>query len=158
MVSRDHPIHVSHRKWFSLALSVLLLGLFVIFSIVVVGSGSTGDPVIISVNLLILYGLLAVIAISGVVLLMAFLKSRKIEFFDTYMRIVPFAGGEGKDVSYSKIKISNLKIRMIRGLITYHFKVSSAKTLGYDFQFDLNNERIRSLNTNLYSWLQNKTN
>lgn len=152
--SRDKPLHISRRKWVMLALAVSLYSMILVFVYFIVTTASQGsmDPtpdniMFYSVFFSIPFGL-------GLYPLAMNIKSKKIEFYQDYVRV--FLGGKRgvKEVPYSQLRLGTPRLRIVSVDASVFFKIFLTDE---NCSFDVREVKLRRLGTYLYSWLKTKT-
>jgi len=84
---------------------------------------------------------------------MSFLKSRRIEFYDSFIRVfLPFEGKANKDISYSELEVGPMMVRM-GAFGPQHFRlyVKDEKNTSWV----IGDGKVRGTDQ-LYSWLREK--
>jgi hypothetical protein len=147
-------VHVSHRKWFTLLLGGIFLGTAVFATFVFIIPAPTGQLESLNPALLFIYAMFFILYAAGFYSIWAFLKSRRIEFYDAFVRIFDLWGAGSLDVPYSRIKLGDLKVRAIRGAIAYHFRLSIGN--GRGSSWDIGDAKVKGTESDLYSWVSDK--
>jgi hypothetical protein len=90
---------------------------------------------------------------GGVYTIWTFLNSRRIEYYDRYLRLFSFGGRAHTDFEYSKVKLGNLKMRVISGAVSWHFRIMIA---GADKSYDVGNSKKNYPESDLFTWLSER--
>ena len=148
------PLYVSHRRWIPFAFGLSFIIYSVIFVRFIVADDTAADLESLTTGSIFVYGLLIAQLSIGLYLISAFLKSRRIEFYNSSMRVfLSFQGEATKDISYSEMEIGPPMVR-VGAIGPWHFKVyMKGERNGF---WVIGDGKVKGTDYQLYSWLRNK--
>jgi hypothetical protein len=120
----------------------------------VVANDTVADLESVTTGSIFIYGILAVQLLLSLYLISVFLKSRRIEFYNNFMRVfLSFQGEASKDISYSEMEIGPLMVR-VGAFGPLHFKLYVNGERNQSWV--IGDGKVRGTDYQLYSWLSGK--
>ena len=119
------------------------------------------SSITLTLDTVVAFILVSIPVLGGFYFLSIFLRSRKIEFHDEFLRVFQNQddGTKSKDIKYFRIDVGNPVQSMnafARAITGRHFKITDRGGFKKP-SWNVRDDRIEELNTSLYFWLLYKT-